>query len=1230
MAITEEKRRAILQTGEVNVQNQTLFSLAVPRDYNHNRLTIMIGSGGSGIDAIIDAKKTADSTLKENYRNQVAYIGVDADEGKLSEAAAYGIATVNITQPGATDRISRYAYRDEYFKTWLPKDFSVNFDDHGSKQQRLVGKAKFYDNAGGSFVSSVFRGKIRDIIDGWSGYQNLPIEIIIAAGLSGGTGSGTFIDLAVNARMACQEKMRQKDTQIYGYLFLADTVEEFNQNVTDLNAVYANCYAALKEVESYQCLRQNPERKVKFKVRGDHTIEFDSVSPIFNRVVLISGGYRASKKMVAECLADLLAKIEGGIFGHDAFYSNAETYRNNKLMNAMNEGLIREGFFPEDSHSYCAIGMATASIPEEIVVANVISHVCEKLYQESALDVDDSAANLMVYFRKRDDVLNRTDAEKEVRTLYGWSTNVPLKEDLLWKKIDAKIVSSVQLGQNDIEITIDQINAGQTAQFVSGYNVTAKTNDAVDEVRQYLRELYLDFENKAASFMKKYGPRAFLSLYKGKGPVDENGAILDFHDISIEYMMEIAGNKIYDVSMKNVPMPELHLKKGVLGLGDKTKIADWKGRMKLFVQNGIRKEVCRRLRGNSGLWQEEYVARVEKFIEYVENFTANLEELIQSYHNAGMVLDRDQIGDFGSQMYQGINVNLCDDSEIFNWVKTEVAKAVSNVDIRELRTALVEDFMKNKQAWVSEVVGVTRERFDRIMSRSCKIGREAPVEEGTMDLSVRAYFNKKLEDVERDNMKPVIKNLVTPIVSQLLNKSRPALLAEGVIAVAANRFILIPNSLAQSANGKLIMEAIQETIKQQDARAELASSESVTKIVCYQTSVANALYDVKGIDRWEKAYDANISGCDLVHLCNGEKAGVYHEISYAAAKTEQEKHLFGENLSWRHYPALALHRKHRESADESAEKRFLETCFDPIFDYALENRIIERIGDMQNGFEYQMYIIPDSWSSMNLSGYHSMETGKKLFDYLAGLPQNRKGGETEYVKTIKLNDSGVYSLKFNPSDALASGISEEEILRRYDGYARAILRRNTGLFRQLRHTLCKFAEIKDVLAGAMEVQRIKEECQLFILCLLSGVILQKKDVWVVRTDYENYEPFLDCSMFSRLSFSEYWKKLYQDGLLLPLTFLAFRTSNMCCNERKRLSIVMEYYRDELGRNREKFDQLVETLKAVFGEGSALYQQKYGILSEEDRSFRLMKDYGCSEMDSVVIAHVYEQWMTAIQ
>lgn len=1223
----EEKRREILQIGEINVQNQTLFAMAVPRNYNADRLTILIGSGGSGVDAIINAKKSADSILNENYRNQVKFIAVDAEDDKLRQAARSGISIINLSQPGATDRISKYNFRSDYFKRWIPRNFSVNFDEKGSNQNRMVGKAKFYDEADGSYVNVLFRNKIREIIQGWGSYQQLPIDIIITSGLAGGTGSGTFIDLAVNARIACQSQ--GKRVKIYSYLFLVDTVEEFNHSITDLNALYTNCYAALKELESYQCLCQNPERKEIFRVRDGETISFDSVSPVFDRVVLVSGSYKGSKRLVAECLADLLADTKG-VFGHGAFYSNTDSYRGNKMSGAVNGGMVREGFFPEDSHSYCAIGMATASIPEEVVVANVVSHVCERLYQQNPLNSSEKGQDLMEYFREQDCVLNRTDAEKEVRALYGWNDNVKLKESLLWEKIDNKITNCVKLVENNIDITIDQINAGNTAQFIAGYYSTSKTNQAVEELRGYFRDLYMDFENKASACMEKYGPRAFLALYYGQGPANEKGIRQDFHDISLAYMMEIVLKEIYDASMEAIDIPQPQLKRGILGLRDKAKIADWKGEVKKIEESKIRRSVCERLRGEMGLFAEEYISPVKKFIGVIENFALNLEELIRFYHNAGMALEQNDLSEFTERLSEEINVNLCNDPEIFGWVKQEVNRAVAEVEIRGLRKELIADFMQNRQQWTSEVVGVARKHFDRILSKACGIGKEAVSSGRKLDLSVEAYFAKKLENVEAGNVAQVIDEIIKPIIAQLLNKSRPALLAEGVVSVAVNRFVLIPKSLVNSANGEAIKQSVSNAIVKQGVITQTAVSDSVTKIVCYQTSVANALYDVRGIERWERAYDDSISGCDMVHLCNGELPNFYLETAYEEAHSEQEKNIFGTKLSWRHYPPLALHRKHRIENEQSAEKHFLENYFDPIFDYALENRIIERVGDMQNGFEYVMYVIPDSWEKVDINGYQSKELGENLFQYLSRLPQNQAGGHAEFKKVLRLENSGIYSLRFNPSQALGGSLSNEEILRKYESYARAILRRNTELFRELRNTMRKFAVIKDDLARAVEVQRIKEDCDIFIRAMINDVVRPVRNGWGVLQDYNNYEQFLVLDKYSVMNLSTYWKRLYHENLLLPLVFHAFRISDMCRNNKEQLNKLVESNRKRFERDREEFEQIVQQRVAKFAPGMDIYDREYLHMLADDREERLMQEYDCSELDSLAIVQVYQQWKFVIQ
>ena len=109
----------------------------------------------------------------------------------------------------------------------------------------------------------------------------------------------------------------------------------------------------------------------------------DHITPLFDEIALISGKYKESKNLISECLANMVSKMDQDAFSHKEFYSNKDASRNAKLCkdNATNGGLLKNDFHCEDSHIYSGIGVSTASIPEEIVIPNIVGNTCERLYK---------------------------------------------------------------------------------------------------------------------------------------------------------------------------------------------------------------------------------------------------------------------------------------------------------------------------------------------------------------------------------------------------------------------------------------------------------------------------------------------------------------------------------------------------------------------------------------------------------------------------------------------------------------------------------------------------------------------------------------------------------------------------------------------------------------------------------------------------------------------------------
>ena len=377
----------ILQIGQIDVGNETLFSKRDKLQVSRDHLTLVISSGGSGAAAIREAVRTAKQKLVPDYSTYMKFIMIDSDGKEVTRTTNVigrsDIEILNISTPGAPERL-RHENRGDFFKKFVPEQYDYSkLGPDGAGKDRMTGKIKFYDNAEGGSTNDVkFRNIIQTIFNtDWSDKTNLRVDVMILAGLSGGNGSGTFEELAVHAREACR-RAGATEVRVFGYLFLPDTVEAFErENLEALKSIYINGYSALKELESYMSIPASPGRGEEFYSRdGAITIECNDANRLFDYPILISGTYEESIRMMADLIVNLSTS---GIAGMDSFYATiwrARLYYLNGN-NLTTGGVLKNNVFPEDSRRYCGIGYAYAAIPKEIVTANIVGNVCQKFYQ---------------------------------------------------------------------------------------------------------------------------------------------------------------------------------------------------------------------------------------------------------------------------------------------------------------------------------------------------------------------------------------------------------------------------------------------------------------------------------------------------------------------------------------------------------------------------------------------------------------------------------------------------------------------------------------------------------------------------------------------------------------------------------------------------------------------------------------------------------------------------------
>ena len=1208
---TQELQRILqIGSGQIDVGNETLFSKRDKSEVRRDRLTLVISSGGSGAAAIREAVKTAKQKLVPDYSTYMKFIMIDSDEREINtttnQIGRAEIEVLNISTPGAEARL-QYDGRDDFFRKFVHPRYEVaNLAPGGAGRDRTTGKIKFYDDGqGGSTNDIKFDNIIKKIFDNdWSDSRSLPVDIMILAGLSGGNGSGTFEDLAVHARAACK-KAGASEVRVFGYLFLPDTVEAFeSSNREALSTIYINGYAALKELESYMSIPASPGRNEEFYSRdGITTLKCNAENRLFDYPVLISGTNKESKSMMAECIINLAIESDGP-FDQNSFYSNGMTYRTSYLAgnNLTIGGVLRKDVFPEDSRRYNGIGYAYAAIPDQIVTANVVSNVCKKLYQTSE---ESGTKGEKIHFCTEEKRMSRFEMETQIRELFGFEPECKLNAMSFWTlKLKGALEKYSRLAKNEVRITASEVKAGNIQTYEQGFQTPKHVQNGTKELEKYLENEMKFFKENASKVIKNYGPKAIELLYKGAGPFDKDGIPESYPEISIENMLNTAREELQKIISKTVARPELSKK--ILEFLTQAGLNQWKGDFQTAVQHEVKQEIAKNLLQPDGIWEKQLTEPMKNYVKQCKRFAESLETLSNFYTSAGSSLDAQSYEQFVAASQTGNCVNLCDNANVYKWIQDNIQRKINGINLDDVKNNIVNSFIENTGDWVSNAEGKTRKVFDEVMAKSCELGSGAS---GTTSITLTAtsYFDYVLEQEPQENVANKAHGLVQEIVRKLMEKSRPALRTVQGSWSAVNSFILLPKALQRSKFAKPIEQAFRNELRRIGGNNanEPAFSSAVSDVVCYQTSVANALCDLADIEKWEGYYNRATDTISR-HLCNGERITKYtertkSEIEEAKAKkerrpipnlllTEEEKVLFGTGLSWEHYPPIAL----RSIERNEKEKEFLRTMFNPIVEYAMKEKLIERKRNQTASsdiFEYVVHLIPDDWKNLDVSDYENIgldgkfSRGEELFNYLK--QQNTASTKVDQ-KPIALFGSGMFAEPFDFSVARQSGMNSDQIEAQSIIYMKRILRKNTELFLELRETLCRYYEIVKTLELREKDQQYRYQVEKFIRYYQYGVVVysEKNMTWRYMINNEgSMKTLCRFDIIAETNYTPIERKFSQMNWKILMAFKKFTALNFDELERiakeKQISGDHNELNTLLRKNGEKLRKLGEKLKTDF-------------------------------------------------
>lgn len=228
------------------------------RDYP----VIFIGLGGTGKDAILTIKRK----FEENFvceantgaPRRTGYLVLDADGENTAELGTNGYVPLrvpNLAALMASNSTERNEYENQWYNVHIGAAMAV--EGAGAGCIRQEGRLQLFRHV--DAFKTKFSAMLRNLAasDRAAGAGQMKVDVVICAGLTGGTGSGTFMDVAYLTKAWTLQALTGYTVNTYGFLGMPGL---FMRNDGYDKRRKANAYAALKELDYWMDLRAHETR----------------------------------------------------------------------------------------------------------------------------------------------------------------------------------------------------------------------------------------------------------------------------------------------------------------------------------------------------------------------------------------------------------------------------------------------------------------------------------------------------------------------------------------------------------------------------------------------------------------------------------------------------------------------------------------------------------------------------------------------------------------------------------------------------------------------------------------------------------------------------------------------------------------------------------------------------------------------------------------------------------
>ena len=295
------------------------------RSKREDGASIMIGIGGTGCHALRKLKREIYNRLEPDNPDSpvpsykgITFLAIDSDKSQFQPAKNFKDLDVNTEFFDiSNDHIESVFDNKSILKgrkelEWMSyDDITIKAASNGAGGIRQVGRFLLIDKA------TAFEAKLKStVLNAITGIKG-DITVHIISGISGGTGSGCFIDVCYLVRKVLHD-LGKDNAMILGYFFLPDvnlSIPEIASDPLVSPNIRKNGYAALKELDylmnmeaAQDCFEQNYGT---FSYRSQRPpVDLCSLVSSTNAAgVLLENGYNYCSSVVVDYILSYLSKV---------------------------------------------------------------------------------------------------------------------------------------------------------------------------------------------------------------------------------------------------------------------------------------------------------------------------------------------------------------------------------------------------------------------------------------------------------------------------------------------------------------------------------------------------------------------------------------------------------------------------------------------------------------------------------------------------------------------------------------------------------------------------------------------------------------------------------------------------------------------------------------------------------------------------------------------------------